>query len=1394
MQAILDAGALQVMVAALHSNVSEAAKALDDPLLGFDLPWRVLRHIRGASTAIVDFAPVAGDSGRAVALAAATAGGVSVVADLKAEADVSAKAAASSYNEREEAPGTGAQVVALVRADMTTIPARPSSGSLVSELSWMSCVLVVLLRHPRVRMPPTQTFNQVDGPLSRLLALAVAESRAWGNGVAQAALGVSPLLSESESRAALFMLDLAVRVAEVLRVPIAPCLADSLADGGDDHAAQLTVASDSGLLSQGGPDTGIDIDASACMRGSDPHEVDSSMSAFSIELDLDRSSGPGTCGPDGDASRIAVRRGVGRQKNPMVSLRRLHHRSVPAAACSRRRDRTAGDEDMTRTISIGGVTSFSLKDVDTCCIFLTLVPLLQQLRMKALARSNAVGDALVKGVAGTLRMLAHLTDLDLSNNLCTDQGAMALAAAIADLPHESKIQCLCLSGNEINDAGLVPLSRALPHLRQLRELELRGLCLTDGAAREFGVALRLMDQHYLSCGTCSAQHPTRLRIDMRYNCKLTIIGQQSLASGDGAKPLDSIYIQFDDRGALLDPRGASVATVESPALVDFGLALAPSSPPVTFCLSPPQDLVRLGTTNQAAAAGASDLRPGLFDDAIDASTGTARLPPDASALRRPSAAAADTLFPVSRASPGASTCGLSASRMDPANVAPDSASASCAVPREVGFDAAIVSSPSDAPTATSRTLLLLAPVAHAATTSTPASALVHASPESAHGPQMPSTLCSANLNSFCDIATARPSSTVEPKVKPEVDMPPSAAASAPLHSRWAVATQDAADRFRGGVMRRVPMATVISFRAAHLTCNVAFADLPWVETVLADVEAERLGLELEPVAMAAALPVASAATSRRVATEISTSQTTPEPASALDLVSRGGTCSVLIECSRGSAAQHHPQVADSRKLFFIDIVADGDPTRPSWISSLRLRRQHAARVGADKVALLLELLVGAFPEVSAGQVWVPCRDGHDDAQRHLLSFVSFPAVPCARALALADRPHAARAFAAMLHRELDVDPLTVIEVDVSHDLLAFPKLGGRLFSFHKPMPAAAEPKLAWNGFLDTASIGVLGDPVVRVSAIGGVRNDTRDKDHGSHRTVGAVVSSLAGDCAVAYAVTAGHFLEGVEEWALCEKEGGDELAVQYVGHCDVTTLIPREAALFTTTSTDDAAFAAVVDVGVFSFQRNCCVMQVPTVQPLAAVNAPVLFPSPECWAHAGVAIMVRGSGRSINIERGCGLPPLISAAGERTYDVCGWMTASMTLPTQRKVTQCLYLAKQTSALGFVPGHSGGSLYADVLVPPQPPQLHSFVSRNVILTEVDTGRVWHLLGSTPAVLALEQARALIRTHEKRAAGPGALTASGNAWGPGAAVALAFPDDSNLAYVQPAPAAPWRCTVS
>ena len=594
-----------------------------------------------------------------------------------------------------------------------------------------------------------------------------------------------------------------------------------------------------------------------------------------------------------------------------------------------------------------------------------------------------------------------------------------------------------------------------------------------------------------------------------------------------------------------------------------------------------------------------------------------------------------------------------------------------------------------------------------------------------------------------------------------------AAASKPSHSLWAVATKDAAQMFMGGVMRRVPMASVFGFSDASMTCcmtcNVACSDVMWVESVLADVGAERVvdfGQEA-----AAALPLASHGVAPG-------SPTSPDQVSCLDLEGsasfRGGiNASATVESSRRSGAA--TIMSTARGSFFIDVVADDDAARPSWISSLRLRLQHA---GVDKVALLLELLLSAFPEVSAGQVWV-C-DGSDDAQLRLLSFASFPDGPRTHAHTLARPPHAARVFVAMLQRELGVDPLAVTEVVVSHDLLAFPKLGGKVVIAQAPTPAVAEPTLAWKGFLDAASIGA----VVPVAATGGVRMDAHDKRHGAQRTLGAVVSSLTDDCTVAYAVTAGHFLDGIERLAACEEvaESGGEpsLKLEYVGHCDATTLIPREAASVMMPNTEEFRFAALVDVAVFSFKRDCSVAPAPVVQ-RGDVNAPVLFPSPECWAHAGGAVAVCGPGRLITNEK-MDEAPIDSPSGDRTFDVCGWMTAAAQLSGGKKVTQCLYLSRQTSLLGFVPGHSGGPLYA---IMPHP-QLHSFVTRNVSLTEVvAAGCVapeWSLHGSTPALLALEQARGLIKAHQRKKASAAVAVGTTGA-------AQDFPADSSLTYVQP-----------
>lgn len=402
-----------------------------------------------------------------------------------------------------------------------------------------------------------------------------------------------------------------------------------------------------------------------------------------------------------------------------------------------------------------------------------------------------------------------------------------------------------------------------------------------------------------------------------------------------------------------------------------------------------------------------------------------------------------------------------------------------------------------------------------------------------------------------------------------------------------------------------------------------------------------------------------------------------------------------------------------RGRWLIDVIIDDSDTTQSWESTLR---QYRARDGVDTIALLVELLTFTFPTVTAGQTWV--TDEPTSSARRLMTFVSFP-----------DGARAARDFARVLFRDLSVDPLAIEEVRVEYQQLAFPTPNGKMSITHNASRATTRPVLPYEG----AFVGPSG---IEELLVGAARQPHRITAqccaHVREASVGAVVSSLQGNVADAYALTAGHLCAGADvRSAKCDTAGYFNMPLQYVGHSDYTHFIVGGSPSVASPIVGHRS-AAVADVALFSFRRENSVGSVPTTQPSCQLQPFVTFPSRESWNQ----IALRGHGREIDDS-----PE--GEVGEREYTANGWVSA----PSRRdpSVRHCLYLAGQPGEvhrrLQYMEGHSSASVCAG---PRDAPTLHSFVCQTVILRCRCTERVFRLQGLTPAVLALEQARLLLQT--------------------------------------------------
>lgn len=481
-------------------------------------------------------------------------------------------------------------------------------------------------------------------------------------------------------------------------------------------------------------------------------------------------------------------------------------------------------------------------------------------------------------------------------------------------------------------------------------------------------------------------------------------------------------------------------------------------------------------------------------------------------------------------------------------------------------------------------------------------------------------------------------------------------------SSWAVTTRAAAQRFLAGVAQRVPTATVAQTASDEPTpsgcprtiCAVALSDVVWLDSVLTEVGAE---------------PLADA---------------------SLDV----------------------PVHSIERGLWRIDIVIDDTGTVQSWEDTLW---RYSSRDGANKLALLLEIVSSAFPAVLAGQAWV--TDDPAVGTSRLMSFMRYPDE------VLVARP--ARAFVVMLFRALGVDPHTVEEVSLSSHQLAFPLLGGKLSTMHGPMQATERPVMPFKGVLvDTTGAAEYldGAPVQPRVAM-------QWCPHFGQASVGAVISSPQGDSAVAYAMSAGYTCTRGMWSSTCEKSGCFDIRLHYVAHSDRTDFSVASSPSVASSELGKRVPAAV-DVALFTFQRVNSVRQLTTTQPIMPFIE-VTFPFAKCWSQ----LPLHGHARQIDTSRGdeCDVQ-------NSEYIANGWISA----PTAQDPTvrHCLYLASQTKAMhcrGFVEGHSGTAVYAGLRAFPT---LHSFVCQTVTLTCISSGRSYQFQGLTPAALALEQARRLL----------------------------------------------------
>ena len=530
-----------------------------------------------------------------------------------------------------------------------------------------------------------------------------------------------------------------------------------------------------------------------------------------------------------------------------------------------------------------------------------------------------------------------------------------------------------------------------------------------------------------------------------------------------------------------------------------------------------------------------------------------------------------------------------------------------------------------------------------------------------------------------------------------------ATAATATHSRWNVTTKHAAQEFLVGVQLRVPMAAIFTTNLVRTTCNVACSDVEWVETVLDEVGATRVDLleHDEPTAFPAA-PMS------------------PESLSNPDAC-RSNTAS---NCSSASVS-----------CFFIDVFVDDRAEMLSWIRDLQ---QQSAREGINKVVLLLETLISAFPGVAAGQAWVhdTPADSHcakPDGLR-LLSFVNFPDDPHSRQ----GRQHAARSFASMLYRELGVDPLAIEDVTLSHMPLTFPQICGTPRRQLNPTPELMTLSPSYLGELfkgvGVAAVKVDVDSNRRVAAS---VVEAQRHEHWRSSTVGAVLSS--GDPRLAYAVTTGHhnFGPGSVLRATCGALQGDLLELEYVGHCEQHYITPERTPMVTLSQFPTTSWRTLVDVALFSFSNPDRLVPQVFVADQQQPGPPsvTVFPSAGCW---GDSYRLIGFGRQIDpiYDAAAGRHYDGAPAGDRQYDSCGWIAAPIRVAPGQFVRLCLYLGRATSTLVYVGGHSGSCLRA---VGTTIGSLHSFVCQYVHIVSRRSSDQWTLLGLTPAVLALEQAR-------------------------------------------------------